>query len=143
MLNPVGVEGRLASTTVSVVGVDQASPADMDKLKPPKRIYLPKTHNTKPFCGWFQEELRQAQKTDSVIGLIRAWMEANKERPIWVTVSLCSPATKTYWSQWKRLTSKMRNWLGGSNAWMTPSCISKLSCLVPIDLMSWGKCMKG
>ena len=46
MLNPMGVEGRLASTTVSVVGVDQPLPADMDKLKSPKRIYLPKTHNT-------------------------------------------------------------------------------------------------
>ncbi|KAF7649237.1 hypothetical protein LDENG_00144750 [Lucifuga dentata] len=30
-------------------------------------------------------------------------MEANGERPPWVTVSPCSPATKTYWSQWKRL----------------------------------------
>lgn len=31
------------------------------------------------------------------------WMEASGESPPWVPVSPCSPATKTYWSQWKWL----------------------------------------
>ncbi|KAJ8346760.1 hypothetical protein SKAU_G00281610 [Synaphobranchus kaupii] len=103
MLSPVEVEGHSASTAVSLVGVDEASPADTDSLKPPERIYWTETTNAELFGGWSPEELRQAQKADPDIAPIRAWMEASAERPPWVTVSPCSPATKTYWSQWKRL----------------------------------------
>ncbi|KAF7648018.1 hypothetical protein LDENG_00163380 [Lucifuga dentata] len=81
----------------------EALPADTDNLKPPERIYLTKTNKTEVFCGWSPEELRQAQEADPDIAPIRMWMEANGERPPWVTVSPCSPATKMYWSQWKQL----------------------------------------
>ncbi|KAJ8369382.1 hypothetical protein SKAU_G00094100 [Synaphobranchus kaupii] len=78
MLSPVGVEGHSASTATE-------------------------TTNAELFGGWSPEELRQAQETDPDIAPIRAWMETSGERPPWVTVFPCSPATKTYWSQWKRL----------------------------------------
>ncbi|KAJ3588492.1 hypothetical protein NHX12_012084 [Muraenolepis orangiensis] len=69
-----------------------------------KQSHRTTTNNTTGlFCGWSPEELRQAQEADPDIGPIRAWMETSNERPPWVTVSPCSPATKTYWSQWKRL----------------------------------------
>ncbi|MEQ2180115.1 hypothetical protein GOODEAATRI_032371, partial [Goodea atripinnis] len=48
-------------------------------------------------------ELSQAPVTDVDIDPLCAWMEASNERPPWTTVSPCSPATKTYWTQWNRL----------------------------------------
>lgn len=77
--------------------------ADMDNLKPPERIHLTKTNDAELFCGWSPEELQQAQEADLDIAPIRTWMECSRKRPPWVTVSPGSPATKTYWSQWKRL----------------------------------------
>ncbi|KAJ3582110.1 hypothetical protein NHX12_015868 [Muraenolepis orangiensis] len=67
-------------------------------------VYWTTTNNTTGlFCGWSPEELRQALEADPDIGPIRAWMETSNERPPWVTVSSSSPATKTHWTQWKRL----------------------------------------
>ncbi|XP_036001790.1 uncharacterized protein LOC118565513 [Fundulus heteroclitus] len=103
MLSPVGVDGQPGSTAVSLVGVNETLSVDTDNLKPPTRIYLTRTNNTELYGGWSLEELRQAQEADPDIAPIKAWMEASKERPPWVTVSPHSPATKTFWSQWKRL----------------------------------------
>ena len=72
-------------------------------LKSPKKIYLTKSKENELFAGWSLEELRQAQEDDADIAPIITWLETSGERPAWVTVSPCSPATKTYWSQWKRL----------------------------------------
>nr|XP_061825306.1 uncharacterized protein LOC133612154 [Nerophis lumbriciformis] len=88
---------------LSPVGVDKAPPADWDNLKSPEKIFLTKTKENKLFGGWSLEELRQAQEDDADIAPIRTWLTTSEERPAWVTVSPCSPATKTYWSQWKRL----------------------------------------
>ncbi|KAJ3600451.1 hypothetical protein NHX12_031434 [Muraenolepis orangiensis] len=102
-VSPVGVERSSASTAVSPVGVSKASPAEIDNVNS-GTVYRTTTNNTTGlFCGWSPEELRQAQEADPDIGPIRAWMETSNKRPPWVTVSPCSPATKTYWSQWKRL----------------------------------------
>ncbi|XP_061754270.1 uncharacterized protein LOC133551511 isoform X2 [Nerophis ophidion] len=88
---------------LSPVGVDKALSADSDNLKPPEKIFLTTTKEKKLFGGWSLEELRQAQEGDADIAPIRTWLTTSEERPAWVTVSPCSPATKTYWSQWKRL----------------------------------------
>ncbi|XP_056466778.1 uncharacterized protein LOC130405625 [Gadus chalcogrammus] len=103
MLSPVGVERHPAPAEASLVGVDKALPADSNNLKSPEKIYLTKAKENELFGGWSLEELRQAQEDDADIAPIRTWLETSRERPAWVTVSPCSPATKTYWSQWKRL----------------------------------------
>ena len=103
MLSPVGVERHPAPAEASLVGVDKALPADSNNLKSPEKIYLTKSKENELFGGWSLEELRQAQEDDADIAPIRTWLETSGERPAWVTVSPCSPATKTYWSQWKRL----------------------------------------
>ena len=89
--SPVGVEVQLDPTMVCPVGVAQ------------EQILVTKTNEPALFCGWSPEELQEAQKADLDIAPIRAWMEANEERPTWTTVAPYSPATKTYWSQWRRL----------------------------------------
>lgn len=91
---PVGVEGHFTVTRASPVGVD--APLH-------ERIQVTKTDETPLFGGWVTEELRQAQAADPDILPIRAWREAGEDWPPWAIVSPCSPATKTYWSQWKRL----------------------------------------
>ena len=103
MQSPVGVERHPAPAEASLVGVDKALPADSNNLKSPEKIYLTKSKENELFAGWSLEELRQAQEDDADIAPIITWLETSGERPAWVTVSPCSPATKTYWSQWKRL----------------------------------------
>ncbi|CAI5671880.1 unnamed protein product [Oreochromis niloticus] len=73
-------------------------------VKLTEKVYAAKTLDTASlFHGWTMGELSQAQDADADIAPIRTWMEASSERPPWTTVSPCSPATKTYWAQWKRL----------------------------------------
>ncbi|XP_026022288.1 uncharacterized protein LOC113021785 [Astatotilapia calliptera] len=73
-------------------------------VKLTEKVYVAKTLDTASlFHGWTMGELSQAQDADADIAPIRAWMEASSERPPWTIVSPCSPATKTYWAQWKRL----------------------------------------
>lgn len=103
MLSPVGVGGHTAPPAVTLVGGDETSPGDVNSSGLAEGICRTKTNNSELFSGWSPEELRQAQGTDPDIAVIRAWMEASEERPPWLKVSACSPATKTYWSQWKRL----------------------------------------
>lgn len=79
----------------------KSTTTDISKLT--ETIYAANTNKFTLFPGWTLEELRQAQAVDTDICPIKAWMEASSERPPWTTVSPCSPATKTYWSQWKRL----------------------------------------
>lgn len=90
----------ISETMPSPVGVD-VSASYMEP--PPERIYQTETGATELFHGWSPEELRQAQEADPDIAPIKTWIETSTERPPWLTVSPCSPATKTYWSQWKRL----------------------------------------
>ncbi|XP_034549911.1 uncharacterized protein LOC117820296 [Notolabrus celidotus] len=101
--SPVGVEGHPALATESLVGVDETPQPGADSLETPERILLTQTGEAALFSGWSPEELQQAQEADPDISPIRAWMEASRERPSWTTVSPYSPATKTFWSQWKRL----------------------------------------
>lgn len=61
--------------------------------------------HTNLFCGWTEEELNHAQLTDPDISPERKWMDAG-DRPSWTDVAPCSPATKAYWVQWKRLYRK-------------------------------------
>ncbi|CAI5689901.1 unnamed protein product [Oreochromis niloticus] len=73
-------------------------------VKLTEKVYVAETLDTASlFHGWTMGELSQAQDADADIAPIRAWMEASSEHPPWTTVSPCSPATKTYWAQWKRL----------------------------------------
>ena len=99
LLSPVGVEVRPVRTVVSLVGVSADNSTKTDILKPSET----NMNESTLFPGWTMEELRQAQASDTDISPIKAWLEASSERPPWTTVSPYSPATKTYWSQWKRL----------------------------------------
>ncbi|KAL7373215.1 hypothetical protein ABVT39_001512 [Epinephelus coioides] len=54
------------------------------------------------FCSWTQEQLNNAQLTDPDISPVRKWMDTG-DRPSWTDVAPCSPTTKAYWAQWKRL----------------------------------------
>lgn len=103
LLSPVGVETRPITTAVSPVGVTTGNFTNTDTLKLTETVYVANTNETTLFPGWTVEKLRQAQAADTDIAPIKAWLEASSERPHWNTVSPCSPATKTYWSQWKRL----------------------------------------
>ncbi|KAL7396302.1 hypothetical protein ABVT39_003859 [Epinephelus coioides] len=58
--------------------------------------------HTNLFCGWTQEQLNNAQLTDPDISPVRKWMDTG-DRPLWTDVAPCSPATKSYRAQWKRL----------------------------------------
>lgn len=88
----------------SPVGVAEAPPpADTENIKPRKRVYLTNVKQAELFSGRSPAELRRAQEADPDITLIMTWMEASREHPLWVSVAPCSPATKMYWSQWKRL----------------------------------------
>lgn len=97
------LDSDTSSLLLSPVGVSAVNVTNTDTLKQTEIIYVTNTNETRLFTGWTMEELRQAQAADTDIAPIRAWLEASSERPPWVTVSPCSPATKTYWSQWRRL----------------------------------------
>lgn len=97
----MGVVPCATTTAVSPVGVSANDPTKSDSKV--ETIYVTNTNETTLFSGWTTEELCQAQAADTDIAPIRTWLEASSERPPWTTVSPYSPATKTYWSQWKRL----------------------------------------
>lgn len=99
------LDSDTSSPLLSPVGVSAANVTNTDTLKQAETVYVTKTNTdeTRLFLGWTMEELCQAQAADTDIAPIRAWLEVSSERPPWVTVSPCSPATKTYWSQWRRL----------------------------------------
>ena len=52
------------------------------------------------------QEIIDAQKGDSNIGLIIQWMMEGNGRPEWTSVSACSEVTKIYWAQWDSLVMK-------------------------------------
>uniref|UniRef100_A0AAV2IY46 Gypsy retrotransposon integrase-like protein 1 n=1 Tax=Knipowitschia caucasica TaxID=637954 RepID=A0AAV2IY46_KNICA len=58
------------------------------------------------FQGWTVEQLTTAQKTDPDIAPVWQWVDSGCSRPPWSTIAPYSPATKAYWSQWKRLYMK-------------------------------------
>lgn len=103
LLSLVGVETCTTTTAMSPVGVSTDNPTTADTTKLTETIYVTNIKETTLFPGWTIEELHQAQAADTDIAPIRSWLEASSERSPWPTVSPCSPATKTYWSQWKRL----------------------------------------
>ncbi|CAI5674954.1 unnamed protein product [Oreochromis niloticus] len=61
------------------------------------------SHHTSLFSGWTPEQLMASQKTDVDIGPVWEWKEKGGGRPVWADIAACSPATKAYWAQWKRL----------------------------------------
>ncbi|CAI5671940.1 unnamed protein product [Oreochromis niloticus] len=61
------------------------------------------SHHTSLFSGWTPEQLVASQKTDVDIGPVWEWKEKGAGRPVWANIAACSPATKAYWAQWKRL----------------------------------------
>ncbi|XP_036003984.1 LOW QUALITY PROTEIN: uncharacterized protein LOC118566341 [Fundulus heteroclitus] len=127
LLSSVGVEDQPSTTEVCPVGVsqntltkatetlDQNISTDTDRMhanvqtdgctvKLTEKIYVAETVDTASlFHGWTMEELSQAQDADVDIAPIRSWMKADDKRPPWSVVLPCSPATKMYWTQWKRL----------------------------------------
>ena len=58
------------------------------------------------FSGWTHEQLKSAQTTDPDLAPVWKWIEEGRGRPTWTDIAHCSPATKTYWAQWKRLYQK-------------------------------------
>ena len=55
------------------------------------------------FPEWSKNRLQDAQCQDEDIGPIVRWFKEESERPSWVEVTSCSPATKGYWAQWDSL----------------------------------------
>ncbi|KAI3375555.1 hypothetical protein L3Q82_003886 [Scortum barcoo] len=96
----------VAVPELSLVGVeDNSSDSDCDLLHASiNRVSEPL--NTSLFCGWTPEQLRLAQESDPDIAPVRRWMEEKGSRPSYADVAHCSPASKTYWTQWKRLYQK-------------------------------------
>lgn len=142
LLSPVGVESHPTSTAVSLVGVSADNFANTDTSKLTETIYVTNTNETTLFPGWTIEELRQAQAADTDTAPIKAWLESSSERPPWTTVSPCSPATKTYWSQWKRLYFR-DGVLVRRFYCLDDSTIPKLSCHAKCSPMLCAKCMRG
>lgn len=87
---------EMGSTGVEALKADGNSQTE-------ERILLIETTEAQLFHGWTVEQLREAQIADPDITPIRKWLEQGTERPSWAEISPHSPATKTYWSQWKRL----------------------------------------
>lgn len=87
----------------SPVGVVEAQSAAADSIQHSEKVFITKTKQEELFRGWSLEELLQAQEADPDIAPIRGFILAGKERPPWEVVATYSPASKTYWSQWKRL----------------------------------------
>ncbi|CAJ1078396.1 unnamed protein product [Xyrichtys novacula] len=55
------------------------------------------------FSGWTHEQMRAAQMTDPDLAPVWRLFEEGVGRPVWTDIAHCSPATKAYWAQWKRL----------------------------------------
>ena len=52
---------------------------------------------------WSLDSLRQAQRSDHVIGIIVKFLESGDERPPWKVVEPLSSDVKTLWKIWARL----------------------------------------
>ncbi|CAI5677314.1 unnamed protein product [Oreochromis niloticus] len=61
------------------------------------------SHHTSLFSGRTPEQLVASQKTDVDIGPVWERKEKGGGGPVWADIAACSPATKAYWAQWKRL----------------------------------------
>ncbi|KAL7848366.1 hypothetical protein AOLI_G00230840 [Acnodon oligacanthus] len=114
------VHGDATSMELGVVGVgahpsartrlfevvpkaDQECQTGVDSSQAVERVIVSDTTPTVLFNGWTMEDLCTAQKADADIAPIWRWLEEGGECPTWVDVSPLGPATKAYWSQWKRL----------------------------------------
>lgn len=79
-------------------------PCDDDYVQShPSVHHLSEQSCTDLFCGWTPEQLADAQKADTDLAPLISWMEEGNSRPPWADLAPHSPATKAYWSQWKRL----------------------------------------
>ena len=55
------------------------------------------------FRGWTADELQDFQKKDTHISPVWKYRDASDTCPIWTEISHLSPASKSYFTQWKRL----------------------------------------
>ena len=53
--------------------------------------------------SWSRDDIIAAQKADSDIGVIIAFMSAAEEKPDWKSLELYSSGTKSLWHEWERL----------------------------------------
>jgi transposase InsO family protein len=58
---------------------------------------------TEVHMSWTWEDLKAAQRNDSEIGPIIAWLEEKPEQPPWEAVATKSSPVKTLWHMWNRL----------------------------------------
>ena len=98
-------DSRSAEPEFPMVGVTDSSGGG--SMETPTSIYrVREASHTDLFSGWTPEQLITAQKTDPDITPVLGWMEKCSTRPPWADRAACSPATKAYWSQWKRRSEK-------------------------------------
>ncbi|XP_076748173.1 uncharacterized protein LOC143421991 [Maylandia zebra] len=104
VVGPDGTDGksRVAEPECApVAAVDCCSGSSHDTR--PNIHRVDESHHTSLFSGWTPEQLLASQKNDVDIGPVWEWKEKGGGRPVWADVAACSPATKAYWAQWKRL----------------------------------------
>ncbi|GLD71801.1 uncharacterized protein AKAME5_002312500 [Lates japonicus] len=87
----------------ALVGVVNVSSSSCDH---PSVNRVSETPQAELLRGWTQEQLKGAQMADVDIAPLCMWFEKGEGRPTWTDVAPCSPATKAYWAQWKRLYQK-------------------------------------
>ncbi|KAL6458845.1 hypothetical protein MHYP_G00323170 [Metynnis hypsauchen] len=87
----------------TVPKADQECQTSVDSSRAVEKVYVYETTPTVLFNGWTLEDLCTAQQADPDIAPVWRWLEEGGGRPTWVDVSPLGPATKAYWSQWKRL----------------------------------------
>ena len=110
---PVGVVRWVTGYEHSQAASPESSPVEVaDGLSNVNCSYPPSHTSVKRvsespqadlFSGWTQEQLKSAQMTDPDIAPVCKWIEEGGSRPAWADIAPCSPATKAYWAQWKRL----------------------------------------
>ncbi|KAJ8009501.1 hypothetical protein DPEC_G00089540 [Dallia pectoralis] len=88
--------------------VDAVSDNQADSLFRPGVYRVSGPAQTNLFGGWTREELISAQEADPDIAPVRKWLDEGRGRPSWADIAPYGPATKAYWSQWKRLYLKDR-----------------------------------
>ncbi|KAL6470505.1 hypothetical protein MHYP_G00216240 [Metynnis hypsauchen] len=97
--------GRGVGVNVSYLALnqDQECQTSVDSSRAVEKVYVSETTPTVLFNGWTLEDLCTAQQADPDIAPVWRWLEEGSGRPTWVDVSPLGPATKAYWSQWKRV----------------------------------------
>ncbi|KAM6975889.1 retrovirus-related Pol polyprotein from transposon 412 [Tautogolabrus adspersus] len=96
-------DSSLAEPESPIVGVVDSSVSSCTSAEAHPSIHRVCEAAHTLFSGWTLKQPHTAQKTDPDIAPVLGWMEKGSTRPPWAEIAACSPATKAYWAQWKRL----------------------------------------